>query len=78
MSGSSKISQTYSFLMSSIQKRKDWKSKKVCAITLKLKGTVNVISNDPPFVQGCNVRKVYCSLVYSAYILKPVLSGRNL
>ena len=28
--------------------------------------------------QGCNVRKVYCSLVYSAYILKPVLSGRNL
>ena len=28
--------------------------------------------------QGCNVRKVNCSFVYSAYILKPVLSGRNL
>ena len=25
-----------------------------------------------------NVRKVNCSFVYSAYILKPVLSGRNL
>ena len=30
------------------------------------------------YIQGCNVRKVYCSLVYSVYILKPVLSGRNL
>ena len=29
-------------------------------------------------VQGCNVRQVNCSFVYSAYILKPVLSGRNL
>ena len=28
--------------------------------------------------QRCNVRKVNCSCVYSAYILKPVLSGRNL
>ena len=28
--------------------------------------------------QGCNVRKVNCSFLYSAYILKPVLSGRNL
>ena len=28
--------------------------------------------------QGCNVRKVNCGCVYSAYILKPVLSGRNL
>ena len=28
--------------------------------------------------QGCNVRKVNCSFVYSAYTLKPVLSGRNL
>ena len=28
--------------------------------------------------QGCNARKVYCGCVYSAYILKPVLSGRNL
>ena len=28
--------------------------------------------------QGCNARKVNCSCVYSAYILKPVLSGRNL
>ena len=27
--------------------------------------------------QGCNVRKVNCSFVYSAYILKPVFSGRN-
>ena len=28
--------------------------------------------------QGCNARRVNCSCVYSAYILKPVLSGRNL
>ena len=28
--------------------------------------------------QGCNARKVNCSCVYSVYILKPVLSGRNL
>ena len=28
-------------------------------------------------VQGCNVRQVNCSFVYSAYILKPVLSRRN-
>ena len=28
--------------------------------------------------QGCKARKVNCSCVYSAYILKPVLSGRNL
>ena len=28
--------------------------------------------------QGYNARKVNCSCVYSAYILKPVLSGRNL
>ena len=27
---------------------------------------------------GNNARKVNCSCVYSAYILKPVLSGRNL
>ena len=26
----------------------------------------------------CNARKVICSCVYSVYILKPVLSGRNL
>ena len=29
------------------------------------------------YEQGCKARKVYCSLVYSPYILKPVLSGRN-
>ena len=28
--------------------------------------------------QGCNARKVNCGRVYSAFILKPVLSGRNL
>ena len=28
--------------------------------------------------QGYNARKVNCSCVYSAYILKPVLSGRFL
>ena len=28
--------------------------------------------------QEYNARKVICSYVYSAYILKPVLSGRNL
>ena len=28
--------------------------------------------------QGCNARKVNCGCVYSAYTLKPVLSGRNL
>jgi len=27
---------------------------------------------------GCNARKVNCSCVHSAYILKPVLSERNL
>jgi len=27
--------------------------------------------------QGTNARKVNCSCVYSAYILKPVLSGQN-
>lgn len=44
MSGLSRISQTYSSLMSSIQKSKDCKSKKVCAITFMLNVTVNVIS----------------------------------
>ena len=29
-------------------------------------------------IQGYNARKVNCSCVYSACILKPVLSGRNL
>ena len=29
-------------------------------------------------VQGTNARKVNCGHVYSAYILKPVLSCRNL
>ena len=28
--------------------------------------------------QGCNARKVNCGRVYSEYILKPVLFGRNL
>ena len=28
--------------------------------------------------QGTNARKVNCSCVYTAHILKPVLSGRNL
>ena len=28
--------------------------------------------------QGTNARKVNCGRVYSAYILKPVLSGWNL
>ena len=36
---------------------------------------MEVISNDP--IQGTK-RKVNCYRVYSAYILKPVLSGRNL
>jgi len=30
------------------------------------------------YEQECNARKVNCSCVYSVYILKPVLSGRNL
>ena len=30
------------------------------------------------FSQGYNARKVHCSCVCSAYILKPVLAGRNL
>jgi len=29
-------------------------------------------------VQGTNARKVNCGRVFSAYILKPVFSGRNL
>ena len=32
----------------------------------------------PSLVQGYNARKVNCSCVNSAYILKPVISGRNL
>ena len=30
------------------------------------------------FTQGTNARKVNCGRIYSAYILKPVLSGWNL
>ena len=30
------------------------------------------------YMQGYNARKVNCGRVYSEYILKPVLSGRNL
>ena len=30
------------------------------------------------YMQGTKARKVNCGRVYSAYILKPVLSGRNL
>ena len=30
------------------------------------------------YFQGTNARKVHCGRVYSAYILKQVLSGRNL
>ena len=30
------------------------------------------------YYQGCNARKVNCGRAYSAYILKPVLFGRNL
>ena len=29
-------------------------------------------------MQGCNAMKVNCSYVYSTYVLKPVLFGRNL
>ena len=39
-------------------------------------GIVPLGCNDNP--QGTNARKVNCGCVYSAYILKPVLSGRNL
>ena len=35
-------------------------------------------SYNESYHQGYNARKVNCSCVYSAYILKPVLSGRNL
>ena len=42
---------------------------------LELYNTHNCIDGSK---QGCNVRKVYCSCVYSVYIMKQVLSGRNL
>ena len=32
----------------------------------------------PLFFKGCNARKVNWGCIYSAYILKPVLFGRNL
>ena len=35
-------------------------------------------THKPALIQGCNARKVNCSCVYSAYILKPVLCVRNL
>ena len=35
-----------------------------------------IIKNTPN--QECKARKVYCGRVYSGYILKPVLFGRNL
>ena len=39
------------------------------------KGLAYIITHT---LQGNNARKVNCGCVYSAYILKPVLSGRNL
>ena len=36
------------------------------------------LSKEITIYQECNARKVNCGRVYSAYILKPVLSGRNL
>jgi len=36
------------------------------------------ITSKVPLTQGSNARKVNWSCVYSAYILKPVLYGRNL
>ena len=36
----------------------------------------NAINSMAPLYQGNNVRKVNCCSVFSAYILKPVLSGR--
>ena len=38
----------------------------------------NSVSFDAAYLHMDNARKVNCSCVYSAYILKPVLSGRNL
>ena len=35
------------------------------------------IDTDDCLTQGTNERKVNCGRVYSAYTLKPVLSGRN-
>ena len=43
-----------------------------------LLSTVYSICSVKSVLQGYNERKVNCSCVYSAYILKPVLSGRNL
>ena len=37
-----------------------------------------VLLHEEGSIQGTNVRKVNCGRVYSAYILKPVLSGQNL
>ena len=39
---------------------------------------LTIFRNKDIVLQGYNARKVNCGCVYSAYILKPVLSGRNL
>ena len=41
-------------------------------------GACFLLNKKEALSQGYNVRKVICSCVYSAYTLKPVLSGRNL
>ena len=48
-------------------------------LTFELQQQINVnIIKKNSSAQGTNARKVNCGCVYSAYILKPVLSGRNL
>ena len=43
--------------------------------------TLQILTDTKQYIrydQGYNARKVNCCCVYSAYILKPVLSGQNL
>ena len=39
---------------------------------------VSIVLYRNALAQECKARKVNCGCVYSVYILKPVLSGRNL
>ena len=57
-------------------------SKVTCAFLLqkliKVSGFNTIFHNPHCCDQECKARKIYCGRVYSAYIPKPVLFGRNL
>ena len=68
--------------ISLIQKKREKTSSKFCFILrrepLHVKLFTNKKQRKDHSLQGFNARKVNCGRVYSGYILKPVLSGRNL